>query len=229
MEKVQTAIPVTYYNEKKMFAQIRWASKQVLCVYSGNLCEGMINLFGVMFPDSKIAASMELARNKLKYSINHGLAPYFKNILTGDLGSAEFLSVCFDESLNKTTQSCEVGLVLRYLDKIENKVQVRYWNSIFIAHSAASDLFSKFNKGLKGIDLIKLTQVSMDGPSVNWKFYENVEKSWEEAELRKLVNIGSCSLHVVHRALKTGLLLCFLQHLYFTSFFVFLFVCFFTL
>ena len=39
MEKVQTAIPTTYYDEKKMFAQIRWASKQVLCVYSGSSCE----------------------------------------------------------------------------------------------------------------------------------------------------------------------------------------------
>ena len=27
---------------------------------------------------------------------------------TEDLGTAEFLSVCFDESLNKTTQNCEM-------------------------------------------------------------------------------------------------------------------------
>ena len=46
----------------------------------------MVNLFRVMFPDSKFAASMELGRNKLKYIINHGLAPYFKIILTEDLG-----------------------------------------------------------------------------------------------------------------------------------------------
>ena len=49
---------------------------------------------------------------------------------TEDLGTAEFLSVCFDESLNKTTQNCEVDLVLRYWEEnIENKVQVHHWNN----------------------------------------------------------------------------------------------------
>ena len=38
---------------------------------------------------------------------------------TEDLGTAEFLSVCFDESLNKTTQNCEmdrfydIGIILK--------------------------------------------------------------------------------------------------------------------
>lgn len=63
---------------------------------------------------------MELSKNKLKY-INHGHSPYFKNILTEDLGSADFLPVCFDESINKTTQNCVIDLVLRYWDNIEKK------------------------------------------------------------------------------------------------------------
>ena len=67
-------------------------------------------------------------------------------------------------------------------------------------------------------------QVSVDRPSVNWKPYEKVEKSWNEVELRKLVNICSCSLHVIYGALKTGLILCFLQHLNITSFFCVLWV-----
>ena len=112
MEKVQTTIPTTYYDEKKMFAEIRWALKQVLCGYSDNSCEGTVNVFGVIFPDSEIVVSIELGRNKLKYIMNRGLVPYFKDIFTEDLGSAEFLSVCLDESLNKTTQNCEMDLVL---------------------------------------------------------------------------------------------------------------------
>lgn len=65
---------------------------------------------------------MELSKSKLKY-INHGHTPYFKNILTEDLGSADFLPVCFDESINKTNQNCEMDLVLRYWDNIEKKRQ----------------------------------------------------------------------------------------------------------
>ena len=73
-----------------MFAKIRWALKQVLCGYSDNSCERTVNIFGVLFPDSKIAASMELSRNKLNYIIKYGLTPDFKNILIEDLGSADF-------------------------------------------------------------------------------------------------------------------------------------------
>ena len=103
MEKGKTTIPTTCYDKKKMFAEMRRAIKQVLCGYSDNSSKGMVNLFEVMFPDSKIATSMELGRNKLKYIVNH--------ILTEDLESADFFSVCIDKSLNKTTQNCEMGLV----------------------------------------------------------------------------------------------------------------------
>ena len=69
---------------------------------------------------------------------------------------------------------------------------------MFKGHGTASDLFSKFNEGLKGIDLMKLIQVSMDGPSVNRKLCKKVKKSCEGAKLSKLVNIGSCSLFMGH-------------------------------
>ena len=63
--------------------------------------EGTINLFGIMFPNGKTAANMELRRKILKYIINHGFSPYFKNFLTENLVSSDSLSVSFDESLNK--------------------------------------------------------------------------------------------------------------------------------
>ena len=43
----------------------------------------------------------------------------------------------------------------------------------------------------------------MDGPSVNWKFYEAVTKDRAENELHQLINIGSCGLHI-HGAFKLG-------------------------
>ena len=87
MKKVQTTIPTAYYSEKKMFSEMRWALEQVLCGYSDNSCKGTVNLFWVMFLNSKIAASMDLGRNKLKFIINHEFAPCFRNIL---LGPADF-------------------------------------------------------------------------------------------------------------------------------------------
>ena len=44
----------------------------------------------------------------------------------------------------------------------------------------------------------------MDRPSANWKFFNSVTKKREEDELPALINIGSCGLHVIHGAFKTG-------------------------
>ena len=44
----------------------------------------------------------------------------------------------------------------------------------------------------------------MDGPNVNWNFYDILVRKREENKLGELVNIGSCGLHVLHGAFKTG-------------------------
>ena len=44
----------------------------------------------------------------------------------------------------------------------------------------------------------------MDGPSVNWLLLNLLEKQREQQELPKLLNFGSCNLHVIHSAFKFG-------------------------
>ena len=44
----------------------------------------------------------------------------------------------------------------------------------------------------------------MDGPSTNWAFLDLLTSDREAEELPKLVNIGSCGLHIIHGAFKTG-------------------------
>ena len=91
-------------------------------------------------------------KKEMKYIINHELAPYFKYILTEDIDSADFLSVCFNKSLNKTTQNCEMDLILQYWDNVENKVQVYYWNNLFLGHGTTSNLFKTFDQALKKLN-----------------------------------------------------------------------------
>ena len=43
----------------------------------------------------------------------------------------------------------------------------------------------------------------MDGPSTNWAFLNLLTSDREAEELPKLLNIGSCGLHIVHGAFKT--------------------------
>ena len=49
-----------------------------------------------------------------------------------------------------------------------------------------------------------MIQVSMDGPSINWKFFNLLQKDRVEKEQHNLIDIGSCSLHIIHGASKTG-------------------------
>ena len=40
----------------------------------------------------------------------------------------------------------------------------------------------------------------MCGPSINWKFYDELVKQRHEMVLHQLINIGSCGLHIIHGA-----------------------------
>ena len=50
----------------------------------------------------------------------------------------------------------------------------------------------------------RIIQVSMDGPLTNWKFFNLLQKDRVEKEQHDLIDIGSCSLHIIHNAFKIG-------------------------
>ena len=50
-----------------------------------------------------------------------------------------------------------------------------------------------------------MLQVSVDGPAVNWTFFDALMNYRSEWELPQMINIGSCSIHTVHGALKIAL------------------------
>ena len=104
------------------------------------------------------------------------------------------------------TQPCEMDLVIRFWNFTQNKVQVRFWNSMYFdsGHGTHVHLLKNFIDGLEGFNFSKMIQVSMDSPFVKLKFLEVLKKFREESDLTKLIDIGSCNLHVVHGAFKTG-------------------------
>ena len=46
----------------------------------------------------------------------------------------------------------------------------------------------------------------MDGPSTNWKLYDELSKDRanSDPDLPELINVGSCGLHIIHGAFKRG-------------------------
>lgn len=62
--------------------------------------------------------------------------------------------------------------------------------------AAAASLVSKSQE--------QLLQISMDGPSVNWKFLKLYSETIARDSGARSIDIGSCGLHIVHGAYKDG-------------------------
>ena len=99
--------------------------------------------------------------------------------------------------VNKSTQNCQMDIEILFWSQEAKEVKVRYLDPQFIG-----DL-ENYNKSLLGLDLSKIIQISMDGPTVNWCFYGEVVKNREEMELHQLINIGDCGLHIIHGSFNT--------------------------
>lgn len=50
-----------------------------------------------------------------------------------------------------------------------------------------------------------LVQIGMDGPNENLKFHRLLEEELLKTYNKKIINIGTCSLHPVHNALCKGI------------------------
>ena len=194
-----------YITEQITKAEILWAMKTIHSHYSYNSCCNVTDIFSAMFPDSNIARSMSVGSTKIAYMVTYGTAPYFQSQLAKSTESCTEYVVCFDEALNKVIQRGQMDIVVRFWDNDLKQVSSRYLNSVFLGHSRATDLLTKFNEGLVSLPTANLLQVSMDGPSVNWKFLETLKDSRHQHQQdRQLLELGSCGLHVIHGALQSG-------------------------
>ena len=97
-----------------------------------------------------------------------------------------------------------MDLYLRYWNVNDNHVKVRYYGSSFLGHATHQDLLAHFTDVAKELEQPKLYQVSLGGPNVNLKFYDEFATKLNEIVNYFLVNIGTCSLHVVHGSFKNG-------------------------
>ena len=68
----------------------------------------------------------------------------------------------------------------------------------FLGHAAHQGLLHHFHSLTKDLDPTHLYQISMDGPNVNMKFFEEFSQHHKECSFHSLINIGSCGLHIVH-------------------------------
>lgn len=191
-------------EEEKLKAQIIWLMKCLHSGYSNNSTDDMGDVLRRMDPNSEILASFNMKKTKAAYVVNHGLAPYYRDMLYDTLAVTDILVLSFDESHNDVIHKGEMVLMVRYWCHAERQVKVRYLDSVFIGHAGENDLLVNFNKLSSRLDRGKVYHISMDGPNVNHAFMRALKRDWESSLMHKLVEIGSCNLHIVSGAFKTG-------------------------
>lgn len=170
-----------------------------------NSCNGLNNLFSAMFPDSEIAKSFSCAPTKCSYLLCFGIAQYFKDKLYQHISKCEFFSLCFDGSINKFIQKDQVDII-RSWDEEAQIVTSRYLDSQFLGHAKAADLVKALQGAMEKLNSAKLLQIGMDGPNVNLKALKDLIMNRETMypEYPRLIDIGSCSIHTLHRSFEVG-------------------------
>ena len=187
-------------------AEIIWTLKVVMSHFSLRSCLELNELFKSMFPDSTVASKFSLSKTKCSYLINFGLAPFYLDNLLADIKKSPVFSLSYDETMNKILQNEQMDCGVRYWDSEIGLVKTRYLGSEFLLRPNAQNLFDKLIEAVKKLDLSRMIQLSMDGPNVNWEVFNRLHTFREEREYPVILDIGSCSLHIVHGALQTGMI-----------------------
>ena len=183
-------------------AEVLWALKCCVSHYSYKSCSDAGAIFQKMFPDSKIAQSFTLGKTKCSYILKFGIAPYVKSLLVQSVKDSGDYVLMFDESLNRITQEKQMDVWVRYW--ANGKIVSRYLTSEFMGHASAEDMLRKLESASSCLNSKGLLQLSMDGPNVNWKLFNLLQRDIEETCDVKMLNIGSCGLHQLHNAFRAG-------------------------
>ncbi|KAL6459284.1 hypothetical protein MHYP_G00327560 [Metynnis hypsauchen] len=199
----------TFSTAATLKAEVLWVLHTISRHHSYTSNDDIHTVFRGMFPDSELAKTFTCGRDKTAYLVRFGLAPYIKKQLISRVNEDSFV-IMFDESLNRTTKNKQLDLHVRYwtTDETGTHVQSRFFGSQFMGHSTADDLLERFKEGTKELKLKNMVSLSMDGPNVNWKLVELIQKEYgEQFAGAQLEIVGSCGLHTLHNSFKSGFLM----------------------
>ncbi|CAF2834584.1 unnamed protein product [Rotaria sp. Silwood2] len=185
-------------------AETLWTMNAARQGYSYLSCDESDDLFRRMFPDSQIAQEFKMERTKLSYVVSHGLGPFFHRNLAEDIKQCERFVLCFDEQKNYQNNK-QLDIFLKYWSMKNQGVVTRYYKSVLLGHAPAHVIRDSIVNSFRtdGIDIKRLLMIGRDNPNVN----KTVEKLIDQ-ELKKvggeLLKVGSCHIHVIHNAFKSG-------------------------
>lgn len=183
-------------------AEICWAIKVATSHYSYKSCENAGAIFQAMFPDSDIAKQFTCGENTVEYLTVFGIAPYFSSQMKTSAKKESGYVLLFNECLNQEMEKCQLDIHLRFWN--DNQVTSRYLTSFFTSCCTAEPIYEKVETVCSDIGFQNLIQLSTDGPNVNWKLLTMAQQNIEEQTGKKMLNVGSFGLHVLHSSFRAG-------------------------
>lgn len=188
-------------------AEIMQALKCVDANWSFQSANDEARRFAIMFPKSLVAKNFKLNETKMKYTIQFGIAPYFKERLKADLKDTAF-TFKFDETTSQQVKKQYDGYTQYWSDE-HQCIKVSYNGTLMVDHCPAEKLLEHFLEFIKktDLDLRLMLHTGMDGPNVNLKFEELLKSSEAFEQLNtSILSIGTCPLHITHNGFKAGIL-----------------------
>ena len=155
-----------------------------------------------MFPEITVASRFSCCERKCAYLSTFGICPYFQTLLLSKVKSTNEYVLLFNESLNSNLQFKQLDIHICFWES--SQVSNRFYTSEFLGHADADCLHEKLLDCCTANRKPGLLQMSTDGPNVNWKTYKLLSTSIEEETKKKMLNIESCKLHIIHNALRSG-------------------------
>ena len=198
-----------FHRDETLKAEILWLTKTACGNFSLRSTDKIGDLFREMFPDSKIASNFSLSRTSASYMISEGLSPYFTKKMIQDLVKSNLpFSLHFDETTNTQVKK-QVDLILRYWSPTHEEVWIAYYTSLFFGHAEGDKVAQKMFEKLMNdqIPVNRMASLIRDGPNVNKTIFRCLNEMIMEVypEYPGLIELGSCSIHIVHNAFGDGL------------------------
>ena len=188
-------------------AETLWALKTACENFSFQASDGLPELFQRMFGDSAVAHSMTMSRMKMSYLIGHGLGPYFlQKTIDDNLKSSDpYYTIHFDKTTTAQVKK-QMNVLVRYFSETDGEVKVRFLKALTFGHAKAETVAIELYKTVQdlGLPLKHLLPISCDGPNVNKAIKSKLNAKLQDNFKLKLVDTGSCQLHVVHNAFRRG-------------------------
>ncbi|CAF1530611.1 unnamed protein product [Adineta ricciae] len=194
------------FEDQVIKAETLWALNIAQRGFSYNSCNELNELFPLMFPDSNIATKFSIQSNKMSYVISHGLGSYFKKKLIDDIKKTDKFVLIFDEQTNNQNKK-QLDMWFRYWCNEKQLVVNRFYKTITLGHAYAKTIRDVIIESFAtdGLDLKKLLMLSRDNPNVNIAIEKMIDSEMQKHG-SSLLKLGSCSIHIVHNAFKSGLL-----------------------